>query len=202
MSAREVRRVMLVSALLLWAGLVCSPALRAGEAWSHVQHPDLDFLFLDAMEHRQVFHRFFLEPVSVWHPEAADPRRVEQLQERAQERLAEALTAGGLVASDHVGDGVLVVHVELIDLKSSEVTDEVMQWAERFRFNVAAGRITLVAELRDGETGRVLARLADLEEPGGERELWSGVDQALSQWGATIADTVVVMPTQRVARNR
>ena len=95
---------------------------------------------------------------------------------------------------------MLVIHVELIDLKSSPATDQVLDWATGFRFRVAPGHLTLVAELRDGGDDRVVARLADLEDPQGERELWSSVGRSLASWGEVLAATMVTRSTENLVQ--
>ena len=202
MFVKSARTSALAAALLLWLGMMLSPVLKAGEVWARVQHPTLDFLFLGATQAGTFFNRFYVEPVSVWYPESGDghePHRIVELRRLAEESFVEALSAAGMQQVEGPGTGVLVVHAELIDMKSTPPTPAALDWARGFRFRVEPGRLTLVAELRAGDSDEVIIRLADLEET--ERGTWdSGVADALSSWGRVIASTVISASGQRVAR--
>ena len=202
MFAKNVRMPALAAALLLWFGLMLSPVLKATEAWTQINHPTLDFLFLDAIEPQPLFEQFYVEPVSVWYPDTSDglePPQVAELQRIALDNFSAALVAAGMEQAKAPGPGVLVIHAELIDLKSSMPTPEVMDWASGFRFRVAPGHLTLVAELRDGSNGRVVARLADLEDADQQLALWTSVEAALADWSQVLAATVTTQAEGRLA---
>lgn len=192
MATKDSLRIFIITNILFWLGLMLAPVALADEAWQQINHPDLDFMFVDPAAHDGPYQDVYLDPVSVWYPAAenTDSDRIGDLQSLADARFADAFRDLGMTVAGEPTDASLIVHFELIDLKSTPVSDEVLAWARQFRFRVLPGRVTLVAEFRDARTGRVLARIADLEDPALNRAaVWSELELelALSLWGDIVA---------------
>lgn len=179
--------------LLIWLGLLFAPVIMAAEAWHKIDHPTLDFLFTDATSATMAYQEIHLEPISVWYPDTQRDASQQpgELQQRAADYFQAAFKNRGLTVVAEPTPASIIVHIELIDLTGAIVTADLLEWARGFRFRVQPGRMTLVAELRDSASGRVLARMADLEDQaGGAEALWSNVDQALENWGQIVAASI------------
>ena len=185
-------KTLAAAGLLLWLGIMFAPLLMAQEAWHRVEHRSLDFLFTNLASSGTAYQEVYLDPVSVWYPNAkiGGSEKAEALQRSVSERFQAAFAARGLNVVTEPTQSALVVHVELIDLKAAPVTAELLDWAKGHRFKVQPGRVTLVAELRDAATGQVLIRMADLEEDAADAPE-SEIDIALDQWGDVIAASII-----------
>ncbi len=123
------------------------------------------------------YKRLMLDPVEVafskdWDPEKTGSRMklTEEEREKIRTDLAklftrtfkEELKKGGYPIVDKPAPDVLRVTVGLIDVYIN--APDVMTPGRTRTYVVNAGRMTLVAELRDSETGASLARIADQRE--------------------------------------
>jgi len=140
------------------------------------------------------YRKVMLDPLSVWYADQTDQARVAAnvtaLQERFGQVFSETLQANGFVLVDNPGEAVLCLHVEIVDLRVNDHSAQQLSWSERFSFPVAPGHMTLVAEVRDTETGDVLLRVADQEDAVESGDLWSLVDQIFAGWAGDIAATL------------
>ena len=196
MTIRDNLRIWIATNLLLWLGLLSAPVLLADDAWHDLPHPEIDHLYINAGVDRAV-HRFVhVEPVSVWYPNgAADAdAQADALRTAAAAQFSAALDDRGLTEVAEAVDASVVVRVQMIDLRATPVSPEILDWARQFRFRVAPGRITLVAEMRDARTGRVLVRMADLDDAA-TNAANASADYALAQWGDAVAAAIAPYPT-------
>ncbi|MEM8547266.1 MAG: DUF3313 family protein, partial [Pseudomonadota bacterium] len=158
-------KVRIASIALLSLGLVAAP-LMAAEGWQQMEHPTLDMLFINSSVDMALYEQVSLEPVSVWYPaetqSAAD--RAERLRTSTVAEFGRAFAAGGLELTEADADGDLLVRVQLIDFTNISNMDDVLEWQRRFKFSVEPGRVTMVVELIDAQTGQAIVRIADMQE--------------------------------------
>lgn len=194
MTTKDSLRIAIATTLLLWLGLMFAPALLAAEAWQELEHASLDALFASNVQPSASYRFARIEPVSVWFPndgiQAA--RHAEELRQLTGDHLQAAITARGLAVAD-AGDKLVVVRVQLIDLRSLPRDGDVPAWADAYRFRVAAGRVTLVAELIDAATGHTVLRMADLQDSQFV-DTPAAIERMLHHWGDIVARNAEALP--------
>lgn len=196
MLTKERTIVLLAGFFLLWLGLMIAPAAIAAEELQQVEHPSIDFLFTAdgvADDYRDVY----LEPVSVWYPTEGGEGVVsaDDLRRRATAHFEEALSANGFHRVVEPGANSLIVRIQYIDLTTATASAETLAWARQFRFRVQPGRITIVAEMRDAASDRVIMRIADIHEQSDPADSMSDqIDLALWQWSEVIASSATRIP--------
>lgn len=199
MTTKDSLRIAITTTLLLWLGLMFAPALLAAEAWQELEHPSLDALFASNKQPAVSYHSVRLEPVSVWFPgdDIRAARHAEELRQLTGDHLQAAIVARGLTVADEpagdVGNKSVIVRVQLIDLRSLPGDGDVPVWADDFRFRVATGRVTLVAELIDAATGRTVLHMADLQDSE-SADTPAAVDRMLQHWGEIVAQNAESPP--------
>lgn len=184
-------KLMAAVSALIWFGLSAAP-LMAADDWQRIEHPTLDMLFTSTAADVAGYERVYLEPVSVWYPtgsaEAVD--RVDALRDWAASELGSAFAANGLEVSDTPGPNAMIVRIQLIDFSDTPVSEEALAWKRRFRFNVEPGRVTMVAELIDAQTGSAVVRMADMQDEPASG-LSDDLQSALTGWSNIVAAAVV-----------
>lgn len=203
---RDSRTILITTGFLLWLTLIFAPALMAEEAWQEIEHPTLDFLFASRSRPASAYRDIRLDPVSVWYPgdnhEAS--RLAEELRELTSVQFAAALEARGLNVVNQPavdsGSNLLIVSIQLIDLRRTDPFESTASLAGNFRFRVVPGRVTMVAEFRDAESGRVVVRMADLQDPASPAA--GAIDRMLENWGDIVAANIIKLPgVAQLARN-
>jgi hypothetical protein len=164
----------LAGALVVVLPLVCSadePPATTHDGLQLTKSKKLDLLYVQPGATLSGYNSVWLEPVQVafsksWKP---DPRKVDsQDRERIRTELAaeferifkqELQEKGGYAIVNSAGPDVLRVLPAIIDLY---ITAPDTQQAGRTKvYSVSPGEMTLVIELRDAESGAILARAAD-----------------------------------------
>lgn len=199
MMTKDSLRFVIAATLLLWLGLIFAPALLADEAWQQLEHPSLDALYASGNQPVTSYAAATLDAVSVWFPsdnmQAA--RHAEELRQLTRAYFEAAIAARGMAVADNAErssvNDVVVVRVQLIDLRSLPGDGIAPAWAEDFRFRVASGRVTMVAELVDAATGRTMLRMADLQDVS-SLNTPAMVDRMLQHWGDIVAQNAVTLP--------
>lgn len=188
MARQDSLRLLITTNMLLWLGLMFAPALLADEAWQPIEHQDFDLMFVATDTPAGIYQNVYLEPVSVWYPGGSGEASAQLLRQRADERFRGAIRDFGMRLAAEPDDASMILRIQLIDLKSGAVSDADIEWARTFRFRVQPGRVTLVAEFLDAASGRVVARIADLEDsPAGAPGVAFELDRALAVWGEALA---------------
>ena len=146
------------------AALLAMPSASAATAeWTQIEESEFDFLFLGTEADFSGYNKILIDPLSVWHTgDRVDEQQLARLRESFTTSFARNFEQAGFAVAQEPGDGVIRLHVEIIDLKTGVSGDVLLN--ERFLFDVAPGRITLVADLCDALSGEVLLRIADLEK--------------------------------------
>lgn len=123
------------------------------------------------------YARVRIEPVDVAFRKDFDPSRttsrlrltakeLEPLRERTgilvREEFSRELERGGYQITGEAGPDVLEVRARIADLYVN--APDTMEAGRTYSFTMSAGEMTLVLELRDSETGQVLARAYDRRE--------------------------------------
>ncbi|MEL7024568.1 MAG: hypothetical protein AAGL69_12555 [Pseudomonadota bacterium] len=190
MSGTSRLRSIAVIFSVLSFGIGAAPLL-AQDDWRQVQHPGLDSLFMNLAADFPVTQQVYLEPVSVWYPsnsnEAAD--RADALRTDAANQLTSAFIANQIDVIDSSTSGSIIVRVQLIDFTATPASAEALQWQRRFRFNVEPGRLTIVAELIDADTGNAVLRLADMQDESSEG-LVDDLRAVLNGWSQVLAQSI------------
>lgn len=188
MARQDSLRLWITTNMLLWLGLMFAPVLLADEAWQPIEHPQFDLMFVAADAPAGIYQNVYLEPVSVWYPSDFGEASAELLRQRADAHFRDAIRAYGMRLVAEPDDASMILRIQLIDLKSGPVSDADVEWARRFRLPVEPGRVTLVAEFLDAASGRVVARIADLEDTlAGAADVDFALDRALAVWGEALA---------------
>lgn len=193
MMTKDSLRFLVAATLLLWLGLMFAPALLADEAWQQLEHPSLDALFASGHQPVTPYAAAKLDAVSVWFPndDKQAARRADDLRQMTTDYFEAAIAARGMSITG--AGNVVIVRVQLIDLRSMPGDGIVPDWADNFRFRVASGRVTLVAELVDAATGQTVLRMADLQDSPLD-DTPAAVDRALRHWGDIVAQNTVTLP--------
>lgn len=183
-------RMILAAGAVLWLGLGATP-LMAADDWQRVEHPTLDMLFTSTAADVAGYDTVYLEPVSVWYPSehAGAANRTDTLRDWAASELGNAFAAQGLDVAEAPAPDALIVRVQFIDFTQTPVSDEALAWKRRFRFDVEPGRVTMVAELIDANTGSAVVRMADMQDE--SSELSDDLQSALTGWSTIVAGAVV-----------
>lgn len=169
-------------AALMCSVVVSNPAALAGEQPPAVSHDGLKLassknvalIYIREGATLAGYHKVMIDPVQVafdksWSKERRDIREDErericnELAEEFRQVFTEELEKNGkyAVVTDG-GPDVLRVTAAIVDLYVT--APDVMTAGRNRTYTVSAGRMTLVAELRDTESGEILARVADRKE--------------------------------------
>ena len=172
----DARRLglMLVTALVLAlpsAGSAEEPPATTFDGLHLVKSKKLDLVYVMPGATLRGYNKVWLDPVQVafaksWKP---DPRKVDaQDRERIRSELAaefmrvfrqELEEKGGYAIVSSAGPDVLRVVPAITDLYIA--APDTQETGRTKVYTVSPGEMTLVAELRDAETGAILARVAD-----------------------------------------
>ena len=196
MVTRERIRLFISGCTLLWLGLMIAPAIVAADELREVEHPAIDFLFT-ANGAAEDYRGVYLEPISVWYPTESKraASSAEEIRQLATVEIENSLMARGLDLVDMPNRDSLIVRVQYIDLTATPVSSAALKWTEQFRFRVEPGHITIVAEMRDAVTGRVLIRMADLQDKDiAPDDTALAIDLALQHWSRVIAASITSLP--------
>lgn len=204
MTTKDSLRFVIAATLLLWLGLMFAPALLANESWQEIEHPSLDALFASSNRPVTSYAAAKLDTVSIWFPDGDQQaaRRADDLRQLTGNYFEAAIAAHGMTLADDDGDAddVVIVRIQLIDLRSLSGDGIAPDWAKNFRFRVASGRVTLVAELVDAATGQTVLRMADLQDAA-SIDRPAAIDRVLQHWGDVVAQhAVTVAGTPKLAQ--
>jgi hypothetical protein len=165
---------MLAGALVLALSLTCGanePPARTHDGLQLVKSKKLDLLYVQPGATLSGYSKVWLEPVQIafsksWKP---DPRKVDsQDRERIRTELAaefqrifkqELAEKGGYAIANSAGADVLRVLPAIIDLYIT--APDTLEAGRTKVYSVSPGEMTLIVELRDAESGAILARAAD-----------------------------------------
>jgi len=191
-----LKSVAAVAVLLL--GLSTTPDAAADE-WRSIEHPTLDMLFKSVDADLTRFDSVYVEPVSIWYPTETESalKRANTLRERAANELEQALVADGVQLADTPSTtNAMIIRLQLLDFSDMRDSAQARAWQRRFKFDVAPGRVTMVAELIDAKTGNAVVRMADMQD---DADSGSAVNlqSALTNW-STIVATAVATPSSEV----
>ncbi len=196
-------------ALLVLAGAMLIGGQVEAEVWQRIDGTALDQVYARANTDLSGYDRVMIDPLSIWHVRS-DKLDKDQLQANLAglrseftETIEAALERHGYEIVDAPGSSAIRLHVELIDLKINEPPTAENPFRNRYRFNTARGKITLIAELRDSETDEVLIRVAHLEKELATAaakitSAWDEVHQAFTSWSTMLSDTLATPPTANV----
>lgn len=192
MATRDRTKLLISTSALLWLGLMLVPAIVGAEELQQAQHPVIDFLFT-AGPAATVHDKVYLEPVSVWYPsESKDGETsANALRTQATKHFRHAVSARGIELLEEPAGESLIVRIQYIDLTAAPLVAETVEWAKQFRFRVKPGYLTIVAEVRDGATGQVVMRIADLQDRYRvQSDVITAVDLALQHWSDFIVASI------------
>ncbi len=191
-----LKSVAAVAVLLL--GLSTTPDAAADE-WRSIEHPTLDMLFKSVDADLTRFDSVYVEPVSVWYPTETESalKRANTLRERAANELGQALVADGVQLADTPSTtNAMIIRLQLLDFSDMRDSAQARAWQRRFKFDVAPGRVTMVAELIDAKTGYAIVRMADMQD-GADSGFAVNLQSAITNW-STIVATAVATPSSEV----
>jgi hypothetical protein len=110
---------------------------------------------------------------------AADLQEIKDgLAQMLQRTFAEELARGGYEVTTDLGPDVLRVTPQIVDLQVN--APDTMTAGRSRSYVMDAGRMTLVAEARDSETGQLLARVVDRKQ---------GTDFGTLQWANSVTNS-------------
>jgi hypothetical protein len=208
-----IRRVpaLLLAACLLFAGAVVADELpqTSPDGLELVKRKDLDVLYVRPGASLAAYTKLMIDPVEVafskeWKPSSMEvtAKDREEIRSGLAEEFRDVFTKelqekGGYQIVTEAGPDVLRVTAGIIDLYiTAPDTDRVSPQSRSFVFS--SGQMTLVGELRDSESGAILARVADRK--GGRdttRMTWAtgtsnraDARRALAQWAGILRDAL------------
>ncbi|MEO1325953.1 MAG: DUF3313 family protein [Pseudomonadota bacterium] len=187
-----LKSVAAVAVLLL--GLSSTPD-AAAEEWRSIEHPTLDMLFTSVNANLTRYDTVYVETVSVWYPTETESalERANALRERAASELEQALVEDGVQLADTPSTtNAMIIRLQLLDFSDMRDSAQARAWQRRFKFNVAPGRVTMVAELIDAQTGNAIVRMADMQDEA-DSGFAADLQSALTHW-STIVATAVATP--------
>ena len=141
------------------------------EGLERVERKGLDVVFVRPGANLSAYSSVFIDPVEVafskqWKPSTMDVRSSDrerirkELGELFREVFTKQLQEGGYSVVNELGPDVLRVTAGIYDLYiNAPDTSRTSTYTKSYA--VSAGSMTLVAELRDSESGEILARVAD-----------------------------------------
>ncbi len=198
-------------ALLVLAGAMLIGGQVEADVWQRIGGSGLDQVYAKVNSDLSGYDRVMIDPLSIWYVQS-DKLDEDQVQANLAdlrcefiETIETALESDGYVIVDAPGNGVLRLHVELVELKINEPPTAENPFRDRYRFDTAHGKITLIAELRDSETDEVLIRVAHLEKELATAaaqitSAWDEVHQAFANWSTMLSETLPTPPTASVPR--
>lgn len=133
------------------------------------------------------YHSLLPEDAGIYFPESApatgdDMRRIRQLF-----RDAFLSELSGYTITDQPGPGIMAVQPTLIDMRAASAA-EVIELRSDLRDLARPGALVFLMELKDSQTGAVLARAADsaqtpaIATAAGTATDWPSVEQAARHW--------------------
>ena len=208
---RRAVPALLLASLFLCAGAVVADELpeTSPDGLQLVKRKDLDVLYVRPGASLSSYTKVMIDPVEVafskeWKPSSMDvtAKDREEIRTGLAEEFRDVFTKelqekGGYQIVTEAGPDVLRVTAGIIDLYiTAPDTDRVSPQSRSFVFS--AGQMTLVGELRDSESGAILARVADRK--GGRdstRMTWATgtsnraeARRALAQWADILRDAL------------
>ena len=186
-------------ALAFFLSLVSTLHVTAAD-FEQRENAELDFVYVRKNSDFSSYRAVTVSPISVWYPvDTAPPgdkseearKNLEKAQSLFRKLLSEALDREHNI-SETVGNDVLKLHVEFIDLRSIEKYDQIPEYVANKKFRTKPGYITMVAELSDSHSATVLARVADLgkrQSSGSGTDVdWEAIEYDLRRWVSLFAD--------------
>jgi hypothetical protein len=206
-SLNHYSRVIVVAASVLWTvnGSAAEPPPQSPDGLDLVKSKNVGILYARPGATLQSYKRVMLDDVEVAfdkrftrdHREvnANDRERIRNdLAEEFRRVFTEELEDGGYEIAQAQAPDVLRVSAAIVDLYIE--APDTMPSMNRV-YTVSAGRMTLIAELRDSESGAILARAADrrsAESPGGTLQ-WAtrssnraDAIRVLKKWATTLRE--------------
>ena len=183
---------------VLLLGLSSAPDAVADE-WRSIEHPTLDMLFTSVDADISHYDIAYIEPVSVWYPTETESalERANALREQAANELEQALVEDGVQLADTPSStDAMIIRLQLLDFSDMRDSAQARAWQRRFKFDVAPGRVTMVAELIDAKTGTAIVRMADMQD-GVDSGFAEDLQSALTNW-STIVATAVATPSGEI----
>ena len=210
MRTKRLWNCCLVATGLLLASVANAEMAKLPPGWSMLGNTGLDYVYARSDIPLGDYDRVIVTEPAVWHTDEAgnaDTGSIRRLQEEVKGTFRDSFEEAGFVVASRGGENTLRLRIQIVDLKRISNPLEARNIDRQFRFDVAPGRMTMVAELLDSVSGEVLLRLADLED---ESSLPLNVDQqvarAIDDWatslGGTLARLSVEAPTGRFANTR
>ena len=181
MEGRILNNVLAKLSAWLMTASIAACATTTVDKYVAVPNARLDQAFVKPGADLGKYHSVYVEPISVWFPRRAQLGPTEDQLERAQgifsAAVEEALTAdGGYPVVYARGPGVLTVRAQFVAFTDDAAAAQALS---NYTFVTEPGKVTLVAELIDSQTGETLLRAADVEKS----DEYSIVDNPEDRWG-------------------
>ncbi len=167
---------------------------QAAEVFEHQKDSRLDHVYLKKGVDFSRYKSVMIDAISVWYPTASKPSKenlpkaesnLAEAQELFRQMIADAL-ADEYPVTDKPGKDVLRIHAEFVDLRSIPPGGLIPSEFSSKKFEVKAVNITLVSQLRDSRSDKILARVADLgkyESSGGDGVVdWDAIKADFQYW--------------------
>lgn len=196
--ARSTRpAAFLVALALALAAAGCGPRVQV---YSYQYGTQLDEVFIKKEVDFSTYDAVMVDKINVWYPTEAEPTGENRVKAEANLTRARALFRDAIRNAlgdryrvvQQPGPGVLRLTAEFVDLRSVPDGGAVPDELARFEFRTQPGHVTMVARLRDSQSGEVLARAADLGKKastGGDGTVdWDAVRYDFEYWAGTFAE--------------
>ena len=159
------------------------------ESFRRVPEANADAVFIKSGVDFSVYSSLLADPMGIYYPEGAVPPTAEELS-RIRGIFRDAFL--GQIGDDFAivrepGPDVLRVRASLVDLKIQTDESDVSQIGGRLGPLINPGRLTLIMELIDSNSGEVLGRAADEEKieaagSAADADEWQQIEVAAQRW--------------------
>ncbi len=198
-----------IMSLVTCAGLsmtgIAQAASTTADQWIRIDDPAADFFFLRSGVDFAKYDSIMIDPLSVWYADSAShendelPGNIQLLCESFEHSFSQRLQQYGFGIATEPGPGVLRLHVEIIDMKLNSSDGDARAYSSRYLFAVLPGKITLIGNISDSQSGDVLMRMADVEKerlsaPAAHQSVWDEVDAAFDHWSKTLSASLMELP--------
>ena len=159
------------------------------ESFRRVPEANADAVFIKSGVDFGVYSSLLADPMGIYYPEGATPPTADELS-RIRSIFRNAFL--GQIGDDYMivrepGPGVLRVRASLVDLKIQTDESDISDIGGRLAPLINPGRLTLIMELIDSNSGEVLGRAADEEKIDAagntsDADEWQQIEVAARRW--------------------
>lgn len=183
---------------MLLIGGAAQAAFSSTAKWIQIDDSGADFLFVRPDADLSRFDKVMIDPLSVWYADSGSERddelqsNIQRLCAAFEQVFSHRLERAGFQIVTEPAEGVLRLHVEIIDMKLNISKGDAEAYSSKYLFAVVPGQMTLVGSLHDSQTDEILLRMADVEKGSNAQpvSVWDEVDVAFGHWSTVLSASI------------